>query len=208
VAKHPGRGLLVYRESSLIGQLLSVDPVGSSRRVRNTTRFGDEQTSYALGMHDGNELALLIASDPAEPSRSALYDDFATRALVNFDFVHEAGGQIISFPALVIGVREASPLDGLFTFQARLKITAPGLDFRGVRARKVSLTAVAEIDSHGQTSILLRSASLNAVATIAVSGRKVFIFERAASLDAVGTISVAGTGGAPAGYRAGYEGRY
>jgi hypothetical protein len=206
VAKHPGRGLLVYRESSLIGQLLSVDPVGSSRRVRNTTRFGDEQTSYALGMHDGNELALLIASDPVEPSRSALYDDFATRALVNFDFVHELGGTVISFPALVIGVREASPLDGLFTFQARLKITAPGIGFRGIRSRKASLSATAEIIVHGQSSVVLRSASFSANATIAGSGRNI-MHKRSASIDAVATIAVIGkTGNKP--YTGGYEGGY
>lgn len=193
MTKSRGATLHCYREDALIGQVRSVTPIGSARKVKNVTRWGAVRQEYELGAHVGNEVELVLATDVDDPSRSALYADFEAGDPVTFDFLQDAG-LLMSFPALVVQVSDGYPLDGLVTFKARLRIVAPGLGFTGVHSGRVQLGATAAIEVEGSSSTTARAAALSATAQITAAGHNTLL-QRAVGVSATAQITVVGLHG-------------
>ena len=197
MVKRRGADLLLYRESALVGQLLEIAPIGSSRRVKDVTRYGEDRFRYQLGTFEGNEVELRFATDPDDLTRDALYADQEAGGLVAFEVFQPYAGELVSFSALVLGVREGIPLDGLWTYSARLKINAPGIartQGAGTVQRSAAINATAAISAIGTTPVISRQAAISASAAIDVTGEVSGVgeaVERAASIDATAAIEAA-----------------
>jgi hypothetical protein len=120
--KYPGRELLVYRENQLIGQLLSISPIGSARKVRNVTRYGAAMTNYKLGAKQGEEIELVMAAGLDDPEQDGFRADYLSRQPVDLQVQHPSAGWAIEINGVVVGVRSHSPLGGLYTTTARVRI--------------------------------------------------------------------------------------
>jgi hypothetical protein len=130
MTKYAGRQLTISIGASptLIGQVTSMGPAGSSRELIDASAYGDDWKDYVVGQQDGSEVELTIALDEANAGQTALKAAYAAGTSTDFEMEHSASGFHVGFPALVTSLTRGGERDGLLVVNATLKILNPGVE--------------------------------------------------------------------------------
>ncbi|GBC86988.1 hypothetical protein HRbin12_00988 [bacterium HR12] len=110
---------------AVVGQVVSMGDVGSSRSLVDASAYGDDWKDYVVGQQDGNELELEIAYDPANTQHTALVTTYDAGTKKNFELRHTPATFHVRFPAIVTALARGGEREGLLRMTATLKIVGP-----------------------------------------------------------------------------------
>jgi hypothetical protein len=129
MTKFAGRSATFDFDGTPIGQLRSVGAFGSSRNQIDASVYGEEWTSFVLGLQDGDEMQLVAAHDPADSGQAAIATayDTAPDTPATLTITHVDSGAAWDVTVIVAAVSYETALDGLLTQNATLKIVNPGV---------------------------------------------------------------------------------
>lgn len=128
--KYAGRGFTVSMDGGTtpFPSLREFGAFGSSRALIDATAYGDDWTDFVTGLQDGDEVAFVIAFDPADLTHQDLVDAYEnTDGRITLTVEHTASGYNADISCIVNALRVESPIDGLFALSGSVKIVNPGV---------------------------------------------------------------------------------
>lgn len=134
MTKYAGRGFTVSLDAGVtsLPQLREFGAFGSSRNLIDATAYGDDWTDFVTGLQDGDEVAFVLAYDPADASHEDLRDAYEnTDGRITLTVEHAASGYAADISCIVNALRVESPIDGLFALSGTVKIVNPGVVVAG-----------------------------------------------------------------------------
>jgi hypothetical protein len=130
MTKYGARSTTFDFEGQPIDQVRSFAPFGSSRNLIDASVYGDEWTSFVLGLKDGDEVQMVCAFDPSSTTQAAIATayDTAPDTPVTFSIAHADSGAGWDVTCILTAVAYDPPLDGLLALNITLKIVDPGVE--------------------------------------------------------------------------------
>ena len=129
MTKYGARSTTFDFEGQPIEQVRSFAAFGSSRALIDASVYGEDWTSTVLGLQDGDEVAVVLALDPAATTQGAIEDAYnsAPDTPVTFTATHDESGAAYDITAIITALSYDAPLDGLLAMNLNLKIVNPGV---------------------------------------------------------------------------------
>jgi hypothetical protein len=102
----------------------SIDPVGFSRSLIDTTHLASTAREYRMALKDGQEIDVECFYDPKDATHAGLRDDLNNGTRRNFKIVlTDTPPTEISFTALVMNWSLGAPIDNVYPLKFKLKPT-------------------------------------------------------------------------------------
>lgn len=129
MTKYAGRSATFDFDGTPVGQVRSVGAFGSSRAQIDASVYGEDWTSFVLGLQDGDEMAMVCAHDPADAGQAAIASAYDTSpdTPATLTITHADSGAAWDVTVIVAAVSYETALDGLLVQNATLKIVNPGV---------------------------------------------------------------------------------
>lgn len=137
MAKFAARGIDFKRNTTgptyvSVGQVLSIDPPGSSRALIDASAYGDTWMDYVVGLQEGSEITVTFAFDPSNAQHTAIKGDYDAGVSKNFQLTNTlmtAPTRTATFPVMITSYTEGGSLDGVHTGTVTMKIISPGVTY-------------------------------------------------------------------------------
>lgn len=109
-----------------IANIRSIDPPKGTATIVESTTMDNPNAfkEYIAGLRDAGPITFQLACDPADTGFQHVIQDWVNGTLRDWQIVlSDTGATVFSFSAFVQDFQFKSPIDGLFTVDATLKIS-------------------------------------------------------------------------------------